>query len=252
MPTPAENPADKKQETPNQEEPAAEKVSSVFEVRLSLGRRKRYRLPQVAGMALEGRTYGEIAKILGLPKTTVYRWLQELKRDRQAKAADRAEMAVEAIARYEAIYFEAMEAWRRSKTLDKSVRCVEDTVPNMATGARASQKTLTRTEDRTGEVAFLAQARGAVDAICKVMAREPFEDRPARPAGDSQAETVTGHVGRNGAGQRQAASDNGNGKHVVPAPLPRRERFAAPWNKAEMSDKKGNDNPAESDGNGTK
>ncbi len=76
-------------------------------------------------------------------------------------------MISNAVARYDSIYREAMQAWRNSKA-DKEVQIVEDT-DTVGSGGGSKTKKSVRTERHAGEIAFLAQARGAVDAICKIL-----------------------------------------------------------------------------------
>ena len=59
--------------------------------------------------------------------------------------------------------------WRKSKA-DKEVRLVEH-LENEC-GSRCGHKKSIRSESRVGDVIFLAQARGAVDAICKLVSRD--------------------------------------------------------------------------------
>ena len=75
-------------------------------------------------------------------------------------------MIVNVIARYDSIYREAMEAWRNSKA-DKEVRLVEDTEAAGKSRGAKTKKSI-RTERRSGDIAFLAQARNAADAIFKL------------------------------------------------------------------------------------
>jgi hypothetical protein len=129
-------------------------------------RRKGALLPQISQLALEGHSCREIGARLGLGKTTISRWLNELRLERRTSLLDDTGMIVNTIARYDSIYREAMEAWRNSKA-DKEVRLVEDTE---AAGKSAGSKTKksVRTERRPGDIAFLTQARSAADAICKL------------------------------------------------------------------------------------
>jgi hypothetical protein len=129
-------------------------------------RRKEALLPQINDLSLEGHSCREIASRLNLSKTTVSNWLFDLRRDGRDKAIDSTELTAVAVARYDTIYRESMEAWRTSKA-DKEVRLVEDT--EAAGNGTAKKKQSVRTERRAGEIAFLAQARSAVDAICKLV-----------------------------------------------------------------------------------
>ena len=124
-------------------------------------------LPQINDLALEGHSCREIAARLGIGRTTVGRWLHDLREERHSKAVDTADMLASAIARYDAIYREAMDAWRNSKA-GKEVRFVEDTDSDGKSGG-AKKKQSVRTERQAGDIAFLAQAKDAVNAICKLM-----------------------------------------------------------------------------------
>ena len=130
-------------------------------------RRKGTLLPQISQFALEGYSCREISARLRVAKTTVNRWLQELRVERHSNLADATGMIANAVARYDSIYREAMEAWRNSKA-DKEVRVVEDT-EGVGNGGGAKKKKSVRTERRAGDIAFLAQAHEAADAICKLV-----------------------------------------------------------------------------------
>ena len=112
------------------EQPASDSEATLIpEERTTAGlppRRRKDSLPQIHDLALEGHSCREIAARLGVSKSSVNRWLQELRQECRAKVADSAEMVAVTYARYEAIYREAMEAWRRSQA-DKEVRLVEET-----------------------------------------------------------------------------------------------------------------------------
>ncbi len=119
---------------------------------------------QLTEMALDGYSCRQIGRRLGLSKSTVNRWLLELRQERTNVLADRYGMTVNAIARYESIYREAMEAWRKSK-VDREVRVVENTEV-AGDGGGSKKKESVRTDQQAGDRAFLAQARDAVDKIC--------------------------------------------------------------------------------------
>ncbi len=143
-------------------------------------RRKETLLPQINDLALEGHSCREIAARLGLCKSTVNRWLQELRQERLANVADSAEMIAVALARYDALYREAMEGWRRSQT-DKEVRRSEET----ETARGSKKKRSVRTENRAGNPAFLARAQGAVDGLCKLLTRiGPPQSKVEAPDGE--------------------------------------------------------------------
>lgn len=139
----------------------------VGDLLLAPRRRKGPLLAQIRDLALEGHGCREIGARLSLSKTTVHRWLQELRQECRSKVADPAEMTANAVARYDSIYREAMDAWRNSK-MDKEVRFVEDAeAPN-----GSKKKKSLRTEARAGDVAFLTKAKDAVDSICRLLARD--------------------------------------------------------------------------------
>lgn len=130
-------------------------------------RRKEVFLPKISELALEGYGCREIGRRLGLGKSTVNRWLQELLGDYQAKLADTTGMTALTFARYESLYREAMEAWRRSQA-DKEVRLVED---SEGAGGPKSKRSVRR-ETRAGDAAFLGKAQKAAGAICKLVVRD--------------------------------------------------------------------------------
>jgi len=127
-------------------------------------RRKEGLLPRITQLTLEGHSSRAIGSQIGVSKTTVNRWLLELRQEWIAKAMeDNAEMIAIAIARYQSIYREAMEAWRRSKT-DKQTRLIEKTGA-VGDGDGAKQKKSVRTETRAGNADFLSKATEIVKAI---------------------------------------------------------------------------------------
>ena len=141
--------------------------------------RKTELLAQIA-LALEGHRGREIGRILGLGKTAVYCRLQKLREERLAKMADPAEMIAFAVARYECIYREAMEASAASR-LGKEIQLREDVEADGPRGGSKKKRSV-RTEIGAGEVAFLAQARGSVAAICKLLPRDaPGRNKAAGP-----------------------------------------------------------------------
>ena len=84
-------------------------------------------LPEVIRLALEGHSGEAIGRKVELPKRTVNRWLQRLRQEWIAKAEEGAgELFAFELARLDAIYREAMEAWRASQA-EVEVRLVEDT-----------------------------------------------------------------------------------------------------------------------------
>ena len=84
--------------------------------RRSPRQQKEILLPQITQMALEGHSGRAIARQVGLPKRTVNRWLHELRQEWTAKAAEGAgQMFNVELARLDAIYREAMQAWQLAK-----------------------------------------------------------------------------------------------------------------------------------------
>jgi FixJ family two-component response regulator len=63
--------------------------------------------PQIRQLVLEGQTCRQIAADLGLHKTTVNNWLQELRQEFREQVADPAEITAFAVARLDVIYGEA-------------------------------------------------------------------------------------------------------------------------------------------------
>ncbi len=83
---------------------------------VSSRQRKEIALPRIVQLALEGHFGGAIAQKVGLPKRTVNYWLQELRQEWIRKAAaGTADVIALGVARLDAIYREAMEAWRDSQ-----------------------------------------------------------------------------------------------------------------------------------------
>ena len=152
--------------TPGDRQPPLGHAVRVNDLLLAPRRRKGPLLEQIRDLALEGHSCREIGARLMLGKSTVHRWLGELRRDNRRKVADAGEMIANAVARYDSIYRAAMDAWRNSK-MDKEVRFVEDS--EAPSGSK--KKKSVRTEGRAGDVAFLTKAREAVDAICKLLPR---------------------------------------------------------------------------------
>jgi hypothetical protein len=121
-------------------------------------------LPQISQLAQEGLSSREIGKRLGLPKSTVGRWLRAMRRDSATKPLhDPAEAIAKEIEFYQAVRDEAIEAWRLSRT-DKTVRLVEKTGP-ADDPAPAKKKKSIRTETRSGDSNLLTKAMQAQEAI---------------------------------------------------------------------------------------
>jgi transposase-like protein len=173
QPAAGENPAIDEMSATNDQTPTDNRQLSDLRAlgrkcrRLARSRHKQVLLTQIRDLALEGYSSQEIGARLGMGKSTVHRWLQEMRQECRTSVADATEMISNAVARYDTIYREAMQAWRNSKA-DKEVQIVEDT-DAVDSGSGSKMKKSVRTERRAGEIAFLAQARGAVDAIFKIL-----------------------------------------------------------------------------------
>ena len=78
------------------------------------GRKKAAVLPEIARLSLEGHSNRAIGRKLGVPRRTVDRWLREQRQEWSENAPKNSvELYAVAMARLEAVYREAMEAWRR-------------------------------------------------------------------------------------------------------------------------------------------
>ncbi len=114
-------------------------------------------LPQIAQLAQEGLTYREIGEKLGLPRSTVGRWLRGWRRESAAKKPpDPAAAIRKKIAWYESISKNLLEGWRLSQA-EKQVRLFEQSGP-AGDPAAAKEKRSIRTENRTGNAAYLTRA----------------------------------------------------------------------------------------------
>ena len=142
---------------------------------------------EVRELALEGHDCREIGARLGLGKSTVHRWLHELRGESQSNVADADEVIANSAARYDTIYREAMEAWRNSKG-ERQELLVEVTETD-GEGGSSKRKRSVRTERRAGEIGFLAKATAAVNARCKLVPREALERKfaAARPPVDLES-----------------------------------------------------------------
>ena len=122
-------------------------------------------LPEIASLAMEGHSGRAIGRQLGVPRRTVDRWLGELRQQWAEKAAESSEgLGGLLTARLEAVYREAMQAWRRSLA-DKQVTLEspgdDDTQP----------KRTRRTTTQSGQAALLGKAMQAAKEISKVRAQ---------------------------------------------------------------------------------
>jgi hypothetical protein len=116
-------------------------------------------------MTLEGYSNRAIGMELGVPRRTLDRWIQELRRQWSARAkGTAAEMFSLTVARLESVFREAIEACCCSKA-DKQVR--------LKPAAEGSSKTSgsIRTKSQSGQAALLGKAMQAALAICKVEER---------------------------------------------------------------------------------
>ncbi len=128
--------------------------------------RKEALLPQIAALALAGRSCRQIAASFGLPKSTVHRWLQALREGCPTRVANCAEMIAAVVADFKSVYREALESFHLSQADKETERIVETET------ARGPKKRRTvRRESRAGDPAFLAEARRALDGITKLLAR---------------------------------------------------------------------------------
>ena len=87
--------------------------------------RKEAVLPQICAAALAGRSCRQLAATFGLTKSTVSRWLQELREDCPTRVAGSAEIIAHAVARYDGLYRKALAAWdcpRRTSRPSRSRR----------------------------------------------------------------------------------------------------------------------------------
>ena len=123
-------------------------------------------LPEIARLALEGHSGRAIGRKLGVPRRTVDRWLGQLRRQwAQSAAESGGELFAVAMARLEAVYREAMEAWRRSLG-DQQV-----TVEALGSDGAAEAKGSLRKTTQSGQAALLGKAIHAAREISKFHAQ---------------------------------------------------------------------------------
>ncbi len=159
-------------------QPQSGQTARVTPAMLAGRRRKEALLPEVTQMALEGHASQAIADKLGMPKRTVNYWLQEARQEWIARAAlSAAEMFAADLARLDAIYREAMQAWRNSQS-EIEVRLVQNTQP--ADGKATSKRSI-RSQPQRGNAAFLTRATAAV------MASWRLKGKPGPPSIDAIA-----------------------------------------------------------------
>ena len=109
-------------------------------------------LPQICAAALAGQSCRQLATFR-LTKSTVSRWLQELREDCPTRVAGSAEIIAHAVARYDALFRKALEAWDLSQA-DKETEVVVET----ETARGPKKKRTTRRESQVGAPVFLAEA----------------------------------------------------------------------------------------------
>ena len=171
-------PADDLQPQPGQ----AERVTPAM---LAARRRKETLLPEITQLALEGHSSQAIADKLGMPKRTVNYWLQEARQEWIARAAlSAAEMFAADLARLDAIYREAMQAWRNSQS-EIGVRLVQHS--QTGDGKSITKRSL-RTQPQRGNAAYLTRATAAV------MASWRLKGKPGLPSIDADAGTLPADV----------------------------------------------------------
>ncbi len=126
--------------------------------------RKEAFLPEIARLSLEGRTSREVAEKVGIPKTTVLRWRNSLRRECASRSVkETMEMIDKLNERYDTIYRKALEGLDRSQA-DEEIR----TVTNCA-GDDSKNKRSLRTKTRAGNPAWLTRAQAALDATAKLL-----------------------------------------------------------------------------------
>jgi len=151
---------------------AASQSVRVGHSHLSPRQRKEIWLPRVVQLALEGHSGRAIAQKVGMPRRTVDYWLRVVREEWLAKAAaGTTEVLSLAVARLEAIYREAMEAWRDSQA-EIAVRLVEESEVVGANGlVTKKKKTSVRTQRQRPNAALLTKAMEAVKATCLLTTR---------------------------------------------------------------------------------
>ncbi len=118
-----------------------------------------YHLKQMTALALRRVPQKEIARQLGVSTAKVCKWLQAWRAECLQNAEENnAELVALEIARYEEIYCEAMEAWKRSQQ-DKEVKTIEKGV------GESKNKLTVRREGQVGDPTLLAKAMDALKAI---------------------------------------------------------------------------------------
>ncbi len=183
-------------------QPQTGQTARVTPAMLAGRRRKETLLPEITQMALEGHASQAIADKLGMPKRTVNYWLQEARREWIARAAlSAAEMFAADLARLDAIYREAMQAWRNSQS-EIDVRLVQR---SEAGDGESVTKRSVRSQPQRGNAAYLTRATAAV------MASWRLKGQPGPPCIDEiQRELLVADDG----GTRPADTANEDLRHM--------------------------------------
>ena len=104
-------------------------------------RRKAELLPQITRLRAEGRSTREIARIVGVPKSTILRWQQSLRREYATRsAAENMEMIDDLVAGYQAVYRRAMKSHDARWPTRKSAPCRTAPPTTAKTGAPSAPK----------------------------------------------------------------------------------------------------------------
>jgi transcriptional regulator with XRE-family HTH domain len=134
-------------------------------------------VPEIARLALAGYSGREIGKRLGVPRRTVARWLQELRQEWAARAAeDAAQLVPVTLARLELAYREAVEAWQRSLA-DK-----ETTTETPGGDDGATPRICVRRATQSGQAALLGKVIHAAKEIYAFKQKHLYALREAEAA----------------------------------------------------------------------
>ncbi len=150
--------------------------------------RKEAFLPQIARLSLEGHTSREVAEKVGVPKTTMLRWRNSLRRECASRSVkETLEMIEKLNERYDTIYRKALEGLDRSQA-DEEIRTVTD-----CPGDDSKNKRSLRTKTRAGNPAWLTRAQAALDATAKLLKEMgmPAEAESGEVEGPIQGEELT-------------------------------------------------------------
>jgi hypothetical protein len=205
QPAAAEQPAQEQaaQEQPAQDGPVKERAVSgqgpsasappTADKRKTRGKsnwhhRKAQLLPQITQLALEGHSGRSIAQRLNVPVRSVNYLLKDLRRQWLAGAArTSAEMMSVELARLNAIYREAMEAWRRSEA--EAQAWLAERRKGGEDGAASNEKPPRRNAALLrGALAAVRQVRDFLDrAAPRAAAARPSPAQSPRPSGDLES-----------------------------------------------------------------